>query len=115
MAGSFHTSNAISNLDIQKSISEIFDLERDPRVPFGLVQGYQEDDHKGSEGIDERITAKIEYLTHILPIVTHLWLSGSEHLDLATEKLADASRESGFLLFCTVPRPGPNFPKCMRT
>ncbi|PVH74409.1 hypothetical protein DL98DRAFT_499838 [Cadophora sp. DSE1049] len=29
-----------------------------------------------------------------MPVVTHLWLSGSEHLDLATEKLADASREA---------------------
>jgi hypothetical protein len=94
MLGSFRTSNAINNLDIQKSISEIFDLERDLRVPFGLVQGYQENDDTGSEETDERITAKIEYLTHVLPIVTHLWLSSSEHLDLAAEKLADASRKS---------------------
>src|SRR6187402_2659886 len=95
MAGSFHTSNAINDLDIQNSISEIFDLERDSRAPFGIVPGYQENDHNtGSERIDERITAKVEYLTHILPILTHLWLSSSEHLDLAAEKLADAGRES---------------------
>ncbi|PVH72809.1 hypothetical protein DL98DRAFT_659810 [Cadophora sp. DSE1049] len=93
--GSFRASGATSNnLDIQKSVSEIFDLERDPRVPFGLVQGYQENDQTGSDEIAEKVTAKIEYLTHILPIVTHLWLSGSEHLDLSAEKLADASRET---------------------
>ncbi|KAH7407935.1 hypothetical protein BKA64DRAFT_667743 [Cadophora sp. MPI-SDFR-AT-0126] len=93
--GSVHTPGVpFNNLDIQKSISEIFDLERDPRVPFGLVQGYQENEQTGSDEIADNFTTKIEYLTHILPILTHLWLSGSEHLDLAAEKLADASRET---------------------
>ncbi|KAK0101877.1 hypothetical protein ONS95_001311 [Cadophora gregata] len=93
--GSLHSPGAAFNsVDIQKSVSEIFDLERDPRVPFGLVQGYQENDQTGPDQIAEKITAKIEYLTNILPILTHLWLSSSEHLDLSAEKLADACRET---------------------
>ncbi|KAL2065963.1 hypothetical protein VTL71DRAFT_3633 [Oculimacula yallundae] len=93
--------------DIQRSITEIFDLERDPSTPFSLVQGYQETEHTSAQGPEGQV-AKTAYLKHILPVAVHLWQSGSSLLDLTAEKLADASREarwripigdSGFLDF----------------
>ncbi|XMA10118.1 hypothetical protein WAI453_002909 [Rhynchosporium graminicola] len=86
--------------DIHRSIAEIFDLERDPRAPFSLVQGYTDhhQHHASNDESEEGLLSRTTYLKDVLPVITHLWLSGSEHLDLAADKLADASREARWRL-----------------
>ncbi len=52
------------------------------------------DDDDEEEEVDlEDQTRRTERLRAVLPTLAHLWYSGSEQMDVATEKLADRSRD----------------------
>jgi hypothetical protein len=82
-------------LNMSKRIQDIFDSEP---ADENQVMG-EDDDEEEEEVVDledqERRTEKLK--TALTPLA-QLWWSGSEHIDLVTEKLADGSRASMLLI-----------------
>jgi hypothetical protein len=80
-------------LAMSKQIRDIFDSE-----PADEDQVMGEDDDEDEEEYDgvhlEDQQRRTEKLKTVLSPIAQLWYSGSEHIDLVTERLADGSRES---------------------
>jgi len=79
-------------LAMSKQIRDIFDSEP---ANEDQVMGEDEEDEEEYEEVDlEDRQRRTEKLKTVLSPLAQLWWSGSEHIDLVTEKLADGSRES---------------------
>lgn len=77
-------------LAISKKIQDIFDSE-----PPDEDEVMADDDDEEEEVIDvEDQERRTDKLKNALSPLAQLWWSGSEHIDLVTEKLADGSRAS---------------------
>jgi hypothetical protein len=83
-----------------KSIQDIFELEQD-QEDEEMATG--EDDENDEPVVDledqARRTAKLK---GVLSILAQLWWAGSEQMDLAAEKLADAGRNRKSLHFRSI-------------
>jgi hypothetical protein len=74
---------------MMRDIEEIFRLEEEQPKEDQEMGGDDDEEEIDLED-QQRRTAKLK---GILPTLTQLWWSNSEHMDLATEKLADGSRD----------------------
>ena len=83
-------------LAMLKQIQDIFDSEPEDENE-DQVMAEDEDEEDVEEEVDlEDQQRRTEKLKMALSPLAQLWWSGSEKIDLAAEKLADASRESKF-------------------
>ncbi|KAI9050993.1 hypothetical protein LZ554_005103 [Drepanopeziza brunnea f. sp. 'monogermtubi'] len=76
---------------MSKSILDIFELDEEPRnEDQSMGEDGEGEDEETNMGDQQRRT---ERLRGALPILTQLWCSDSNQIELVTEKLADGSRD----------------------
>jgi hypothetical protein len=79
-----------------KSIQDIFELEEDPKEDEEMVTDEDDEDNEPVVDLEDQ-ARRTEKLKGLLSILAQLWWAGSEQMDLAAEKLADAGRNREFL------------------
>lgn len=75
---------------MMQSIEEIFLLDEEPEKEDEEMNGEEEDEEEVVDLEDQE--RRTERLKGIMPTLAQLWWAGSEMFDVATEKLADGSR-----------------------
>jgi hypothetical protein len=84
-----------------KSIQDIFELEEDSKEDEEMATG--EGDENDEPVIDlEDQARRTERLKGVLSILAQLWWAGSDQMDLAAEKMADAGRNRKSLHFRSI-------------
>jgi hypothetical protein len=86
--------------NMMKSIEEIFQLEEVMADGGNGEEEIGEADEESTVDVEDQ-RMRTEKLAGTLSTLAQLWWAGSEHMDLATEKLADGSRDREF--FTTEP------------
>lgn len=71
-------------------IEDAFRLEEQPEKED--VEMADDDDEEEEVDLEDQ-TRRTERLRAVLPTLAHLWYSGSQQIDVATEMLADGSRD----------------------
>jgi hypothetical protein len=95
-----------------KSIQDIFELEEDQKEDEEMVT--DEDDGDDEPVVDlEDQARRTEKLKGVLSILAQLWWAGSEQMDLAAEKLADAGRNRKSLHFRSILFTSPSLLSCV--
>jgi hypothetical protein len=74
-----------------KNIQDIFELEEDQKEDEEMVTGEDDEDDEPAVDLEDQ-ARRTEKLKGVLSILAQLWWAGSEQIDLAAEKLADAGR-----------------------
>jgi hypothetical protein len=85
-----------------KSIEDIFGLEEDQKEDEEMVTDEDDEDNEPAVDLEDQ-ARRTEKLKDVLPILAQLWWAGSEQMDLAAEKLADAGRNRKSLISEALP------------
>jgi hypothetical protein len=85
-----------------ESIQNIFELEEeDQKEDEEMVTGEDDEDNEPVVDLEDQ-ARRTEKLKGVLSILAQLWWAGSEQMDLAAEKLADAGRNRKSFLFKSI-------------